>query len=190
MDSYSAYNQILMFPPDLVKTTFITTDGMFCNKVMTFRLKYVGATYQRMMTRILEPLLGKMIKAYIDDMLVKSQSKDQHIAHLQEAFSLMRQHRLKPNPVKCTFRVSFEKFLGHLVTKRGIEVCPARALAVVQSSAPKSIKHLSVHGQFDSAKSVYLQIIRLTMTTLLGIDRSKEHGLGCRVQSCLGRNQV
>ena len=82
----------------------------------------MGATYQKMMTKIFEPLLGKIVEAYIDDMLIKSPRKNHHTFHLQEAFSLTRQHRLKLNLAKCIVRVSSRKLLGHLVTKRGIEV--------------------------------------------------------------------
>ena len=72
-----------MLPPNSVKTTFITTEGMFCFKVMSFGLNNVGATYQRIMIKIFEPLLGKTMEAYIDDMLAKSLRKDQHTSHLQ-----------------------------------------------------------------------------------------------------------
>ena len=76
MDTYSGYNRIPMFSADLVKTTFITIEVMFCYKVMLFGLKNARATYQRMMTRIFEPLLERTMEAYIDDMLVKSLRKN------------------------------------------------------------------------------------------------------------------
>ena len=72
-----------MFPPDLVNTTFITQTGMYCYNVIPFGLKNIGATYQCIMSHIFEPLLGKTMEAYIDDMLVKSNSHKDHLAHLQ-----------------------------------------------------------------------------------------------------------
>ena len=72
LDAYSRYNQIPMYPPDEAKTAFITPFGMYCYKVMSFRLKNVEATYQRMMSRVFEPLLSRTVEAYIDDILVKS----------------------------------------------------------------------------------------------------------------------
>ena len=65
-----------MLPSDIVKTMFITIEGMFCYKVMSFGLKNAEAIYQRMMIEIFQPILGKIMEAYIDDMLVKSPRKD------------------------------------------------------------------------------------------------------------------
>ena len=64
------------------------------------------------------------MKAYIDDILVKSKSRRDHLDNLQEVFYLMRQHRLRLNPAKCAFRVSLGNFLGFLVSQRGIEMAP------------------------------------------------------------------
>ena len=86
--------QDLMFPSDSANTTFISPTGMYCHNVMPFSLKNAGATYQRMMSPMFEPLLGKTMEAYIDDMLVKSNSHKDHLAHLRQAFHLMRLHRL------------------------------------------------------------------------------------------------
>ena len=69
-----------------------------------------------MMFRIFEALLGRTMEAYIDDLLVKSKSRKDHIAHLQDVFQLMRLHRLRLNLDKCAFRVRFGNFLGFLVS--------------------------------------------------------------------------
>ena len=116
MDAYSCYNQIPMFPPNSVKMAFITPKGMYCYKIKPFRLKNEGATYQHMMARLFEPLLGKSMEIYIDDMLVKSEIKGNHIRDRKEAFELMRQHHLCLNSAKCDIRVNSSKFLGHLVS--------------------------------------------------------------------------
>ena len=83
---------------------------------MPFGLKNVGATYQRLVTKIFWSLLGNTMEAYIDDMLVKSKEHFDHTKHLQEAFELLRRYSMKPNPLKCTFGVSSSKFLGFMVT--------------------------------------------------------------------------
>ena len=72
INAYSCYNPIPMFHSDLAKTTFIIPTGMYCYNVMPFGLKKARATYQRMMSRMFEPLLGKTMEVYINDMLVKS----------------------------------------------------------------------------------------------------------------------
>ena len=71
LDAYFGYNKIPMYPPDSTNTTFITPTRIYCYNVMPFGLKNAGATYQRMMTRSFEPLLGKIMEEYIDYMVVK-----------------------------------------------------------------------------------------------------------------------
>ena len=122
LDAYSGYNQISMYPPDEPKTAFITPYDMYCYKVMSFGLKNVGVTYQRMMSRVFEPLLGKTMEVYIDDILVKSRPRKDHLAHLREAFCLLWQYQLRLNLAKCAFAVSSSNFLGFLVFQRGIEM--------------------------------------------------------------------
>ena len=83
LDAYSGHNQIPMHPPDSENSTFITPTSLYAlAKVMPFGLKNPGATYQRMMSHIFEPLLGRTMEAYIDDMLVKSKSWEDHFSHL------------------------------------------------------------------------------------------------------------
>ena len=67
-----------------------------------------------MMSRIIKPLMGKTMEPYIDDMLVNSNSREDHLAHLQQAFHLMRLHYLWLNPDKCALGVEFENFIGFL----------------------------------------------------------------------------
>ena len=71
-----------MYSPDAEKIAFITPHGLLCYNVMPFSLKNVGATYQRLVTKMLRPLLGKTIEVYIDDMLVKSKERPDHAEHL------------------------------------------------------------------------------------------------------------
>ena len=85
LDAFSRYHQIPMHLPDSEKTAFITLYRLFCYNVMSFGLKNVGATYQRLMTKMFKPLLEKTMEVYIDDMLVKSKERMDHAGHLQEA---------------------------------------------------------------------------------------------------------
>ena len=89
---------------------------------MPFGLKNARATYQHMMSRIFEPLLGKTMEAHIDDILVKSRLREDYLANLREVFEFMRKNRLQLNPEKCAFGVRFGNFLGFLVSQRGIEM--------------------------------------------------------------------
>ena len=125
LDAFSGYHQIPMHPSDAEKTAFITPHKLFYYHVMSFSLKNVGATYQRLVTKMFKPLLGKTIEVYIDDMLVKSKERPDHAEHLQEVFELLRAYGMKLNLSKCTFGVSAGRFLGFMVTQRGIEANPA-----------------------------------------------------------------
>ena len=105
-----------MHPPDEEKTAFITPHGLYYYNVIHFGLKNVRATYQRLVTKIFRPLIGKAMEVYIDDILVKSKEHFYHTKHLQEGFELLRRYDMKLNPLKCAFGVSSSKFLGFMVT--------------------------------------------------------------------------
>lgn len=122
LDAFFGYHQIPMSSTDEEKTIFITPHGLYYYKVMPFGLKNVGATYHRLMTKIFKPLIGHTVEVYIDDIVVKSKTRDEHNQHLEEVFCLLRKYDMKLNPSKCTFGVSTDKFLGFIVTQRGIEV--------------------------------------------------------------------
>ena len=92
--------------------------------MIPFGLKNVGSTYQRMITRMFEPQLGKNIEVYIDDMVVKSKMVSEHVGDLGDIFEILRKHKLRLNASKCSFGVRSDKFLGYIVTHRGIAVNP------------------------------------------------------------------
>ena len=111
MDAFSGYNQISMDPDDQEKTSFVTVQGTYCYRVMPFGLKNAGATYQRLVNRMFQKQIGATMEVYIDDMLVKSTTAELHIAHLSEAFQILRKYNMKLNPSKCAFGVLDGKFL-------------------------------------------------------------------------------
>ena len=86
MDGFSGYNQIKMDLEDMEKTTFITLWGTFCYKVMSSGLKNVGATYQRVMVTLFHDMIHKEIELYVDDMIAKSQTEEEHLTHLHKLF--------------------------------------------------------------------------------------------------------
>ena len=140
LDAFSGYHQIPMHPPDAEKTSFITLHGLFYYNVMLFGLKNIGAMYQRLVTKMFRPLLRKTIEVYIDDMLVKYKGRSDHTKHLQYAFGILRVYDMKLNPSKCAFRVTAGRFLGFMVTQRGIEAKLAQLKAILDSPAPTSKK--------------------------------------------------
>ena len=91
---------------------------------MPFGLKNAGSTYQRMMTKMFEPQLGKHIEIYIDYMMVKSKVVSEHVGDLENIFEILKKHKLCLNTSKCSFGVRSGKFLGYILTHRGIKVNP------------------------------------------------------------------
>ena len=142
MDAFSDYNQISMDLDDQEKTLFVTAQGTYCYRVMPFGLKNVGATYQRLVNRMFQKQIGTTIEVYIDDMLVKSTTAELHIAHLSEAFQILRNYNMKLNPAKCAFGVSAGKFLGFIVNHRGIEANPDKIKVVLDMPSPSGIKEV------------------------------------------------
>ena len=116
MDAFSGYNQIKMKEKDQEKTSFVTSQGFFCYKVMPFRLKNAGAMYQRLMNKMFTHQLGRNVQVFVDDMLVKSVRENDHLSDLQETFNTLRSYNMKLNPNKCVFGVTAGKFLGFMVS--------------------------------------------------------------------------
>ena len=142
MDAFFGYNQISMDPNDQEKTSFVIAQGTYCYRVMPFGLKNAGATYQRLVNRMFQKQIGATIEVYIDDMLVKSVTADLYIAHLSEAFHILRNYNMKLNPAKCTFGVLAGKFLGFIVNHRGIEANLDKIKAVLDMPSPSGIKEV------------------------------------------------
>ena len=107
-----------------------------------FRLKNAGSTYQRMMTRMFEPQLGKNIKVYIDNMVVKSKVVFEQVGDLGNIFEILRKHKLRLNASKCSFGMGSGKFMGYMVTHPGIEVNPDQIKAISSLQPPFNLKEV------------------------------------------------
>nr|CAN66357.1 hypothetical protein VITISV_037956 [Vitis vinifera] len=142
MDGFSGYNQILMAPEDMEKTTFIIEWGTYCYRVMPFGLKNAGATYQRAATTLFHDMMHRDVEVFVDDMIVKSQGRADHLDALERFFERIRKFRLRLNPKKCTFGMTSGKLLGHMVNERGIEVDPNKIKAILDMPAPKTEKEI------------------------------------------------
>ena len=116
MDAFSGYNQIKMKEADQEKTSFVTSQGLFCYKVMSFGLKNAGATYRRLMNKMFAYQIGRNVQVYVDDMLVKSLREDNHLSDLQKTFNILRAYNMKLNLNKCVFGVIAGKFLRFMVS--------------------------------------------------------------------------
>ena len=130
LDAFQGYHQMPLALANQEKTAFVMPTRNYHYKVMPFELKNVRSTYQRIMTRMFEPQLGKNIEVYIDDMVVKSKVEAEHVNDLGSIFEVLRKHKLCLNTSKYSFGVSLGKFLGYMVTHRGIEVNPDKIKAI------------------------------------------------------------
>ena len=140
MDAFLGYNQIKMKEEDQEKTSFVTNQGLFCYKVMPFELKNAGATYQRLINKMFAHQLGRNVQVYVDDMLVKSVCENDHLNDLQKTFDTLRSYNMKLNPSKCVFGVTAGKFLGFMVSQRGIEVNSEKVQAILELKPPRTVK--------------------------------------------------
>ena len=162
MDGFSGYNQIKMAPEDIEKTTFITLRGTFCYKVMPFGLKNAVATYQRAMVTLFHDMIHKEIEVYVDDMIAKSASEEEHLVNLRKLFERLRKYKLRLNPSKCTFGVRSGKLLGFIVSQRGIEVDPDKVCAILEMPHPCTEKE--VRGFLERLNYIVRFIFQLTAT--------------------------
>ena len=120
----------------------MTEHTSYCYKVMPFSLKNGGATYQRLMDRILAPMLRRNVQAYVDNMVVTSGEQKQHVANLEELFETVAKYNLKLNPEKCVFGVEAGKFLGFMLTKRGIKANSDKCVALIRIRSPATVKEV------------------------------------------------
>ena len=144
LNAFQGYHQITIAAEDQEKTTFISLDANYHYTVMPFGLKNAGATYQRMMTRMFWDKFGRTAEVYIDDMVVKSKQETRHIEDHQGVFEVLRQHQLRLNADKCAIEVGTCKFLGYLISNRGIEVNLTQIEAVQRLKPPCNPKEVQV----------------------------------------------
>ena len=127
---------------DQERTSFVTNQGLFYDKVMPFELKNIGATYQRLMNKMFTHQIRRNVQVYVDDMLVKSLRENDHIDDLRETFDTFRSYNMKLNPSKCMFEVTAGKFLGFMVSERGIKVNPEKVQTIMELEPPRTVKEV------------------------------------------------
>ncbi|CAL8992394.1 unnamed protein product [Prunus brigantina] len=142
MDAYSGYNQIFMNPTDHEHTTFIIDKGLYCYDLMSLGLKNAGVTYQHLVNKIFDELIGICMEVYVDDMLDQSKTADQHLHNLSLMVDVLRKYKMHLNLTKCAFGISSGKFLGFMINQRGIEANPEKIKALLDMRVPTTQKDI------------------------------------------------
>ena len=157
IDLRSGYHQIRVRPGDEWKTAFKTQDGLFEWLVMPFGLSNAPSTFMRVMTHVLQPFIGKFLVVYFDDILIYSQSQEEHLAHLRQVLLTLREAKLYVNLKKCSFMQPHVLFLGFIVSEHGISADPEKVRVIREWPEPQSIiETRSFHG----LASFYMRFIR------------------------------
>ncbi|XP_063390383.1 uncharacterized protein LOC134676003 [Cydia fagiglandana] len=144
IDLRSGYWQVSVNPADRDKTSVITPFGTYRFVRMPFGLKNAPATFQRLMDKFKSgaSLQNTTVLAYLDDLLVISDSFEKHLQDLQLVFDRLRQFGLRANREKCVFACKEVKYLGHLITPDGIKPDNGKIEAILAMKEPTNLKHL------------------------------------------------
>src|SRR5436190_9085552 len=130
IDMVTGYWQLRVAEKDIPKTAFNTRYGKYEFLVMPFGLTNAPATFQTLMNSVLRPYIDKFILVYLDDILVYSNSEEEHREHLRLVFEALRKHRLYAKPSKCTFNQPTVEFCGHIVGQGVVKVLPSKVKAI------------------------------------------------------------
>ena len=140
VDLIRGYHQVPVWPADVPKTAVITPFGLFEFLRMPFGLKNAAQAFQRLMHSVLRDLTFLFV--YLDDILIASTSRAEHLLHLRTLFERLSQHGLIINTAKCQFGVAAVDFLGHRIKKRWAVPLLTKVEAVKSFPRPRSIKAL------------------------------------------------
>ncbi|CAI7819598.1 unnamed protein product [Closterium sp. NIES-53] len=170
IDLRGGYHQIRFEPSDCAKTAFSTRYGLFEYTVMPFGLTNAPANFQMTMNEAFRPLLDKCVIIYLDDILVYSRDKQQHLEDLEAVFTFLDKHRLLTKGSMCEFFQDRLEFLGHVISEAGVEIHPKKLDTVKAWHPPTNITELqSFFGFVNYVRRFVPDMARLTapLTDLL-----------------------
>lgn len=141
LDLMSGYHQLALRDSDITKTAFKTHVGLFEYKVLCFGLTNAPSVFQAIMNKVFSKypnVLNKFVLVYMDDILIYSQTKEEHLRHLKTVFDILREEQLSVKLKKCQFFKSEVKFLGHVISANGVKPDPDKVSAVELWPLPKT----------------------------------------------------
>nr|AAV43999.1 putative polyprotein [Oryza sativa Japonica Group] len=142
IDLRSGYHQLRIREEDIPKTAFTTQYGLYEFTVMSFGLTNAPAFFMNLMNKVFMEYLDKFVVVFIDDILVYSQSEEDHQHHLRLVLGKLREHQLYAKLSKCEFWLSEVKFLGHVISAKGVAVDPETVTAVTDWRQPKTVTQI------------------------------------------------
>lgn len=142
LDLQQGYYQIRIPEADVEKTAFMTHLGQFEYRVLCMGLTNAPATFQEAMEKVFAPHLRKFVLVYLDDIMVYSKTPEEHLVHLRQVLALLREHKFLAKLKKCDFGKAEVKFLGHIVSKEGLQVDPAKVETVQNWPVPTGVPQL------------------------------------------------
>ena len=144
IDLLSAFNQIRIALGEEWKTAFRTRYGHFEYCVMPFGLTNAPATFQAFINSVLHEFLDKSCVAYLDDILIYSETLEEHVQHVRAILEKLRQNGLHARPNKCCFHARSVTFLGYIVSPDGIQMDPSRVSTILEWPVPESVHDIQV----------------------------------------------
>ena len=138
IDGKDAYEQIRVVPEHVSRTIFTTPDGTMMSLVMQQGDCNAGATYQTLMNHIFAPYLGVFVYVYLDDIIIFSDSIEEHVKHVRIVFDILREQKLYLGPSKMQFFAEELKILGHVIDDKGISMDPHKVDKVLNWKAPSN----------------------------------------------------
>ncbi|XP_074305475.1 uncharacterized protein LOC141640667 [Silene latifolia] len=144
LDGYSGFFQILIHPEDQEKTTFTCPIGVYAYRRMPFGLYNAPDTFQRCMMAMFSDYLDKSMEVFMDDFSVHGDSFDHGLDNLTNLLKRCEEHNLVLNWKKCHFMVEEGVVLGHVISRRGIEVDSAKVAVIENLSPPSNVKGVRI----------------------------------------------
>ncbi|XP_053499602.1 uncharacterized protein LOC128619445 [Ictalurus furcatus] len=157
LDLRSAYNLVRIREGDEWKTGFSTTSGHYEYQVMPYGLSNAPSVFQCLINDVLRDMLGHHVIAYIDDILIYSDSREEHVHHVRQVLQRLLRHQLYVKAEKCEFHRTTIAFLGYVISPEGISMDQEKVQAVVSWPTPTTIKELQ---RFLGFANFYRRFIR------------------------------